>query len=552
MSRTGHVVTTTLAGAAIWLLAARIVQADDPIAPAQQQAAAAAQQGAAQPSGITGQLFVTVGKSLTIDSPLPIKRLSAANGTLADVSPIGPKEVLINGKAPGETSLIVWQEDGTRLIYDLTVRQSPSRLNAVREQLAREYPDADLNVTFDNDTAFVRGSVKDVVAAERVMAIVGSLGKSVNLLRVEVPAVEAQILLKVRFADVDRNAKLDLSANFASGAFNQKTAIGTGPVLGTAGAVATAVGSAVNIFALRPDLNLMAAITALEGKNMLQILAEPNLVAINGKQASFTAGGQFPILTPQVGSGGGGTVMTVTFKEWGILLEYTATVTPRGTIRLHVKPEVSSLDYANAVPMGGALIPGLTVRKAETELELESGQSFVIAGLLDKQTTESFSKIPGISSIPILGNLFKSKTVSRNNSELMILITPELVRPIPAQQAVPELSFPRPFLPDNTVPRAVHPGMDKTGPVPVHPPSPTLPVEQLTLPKAGQAAPAANMPAQTPPGPGGQPPAGPDGQTPAGPGGQTAPGPGGAAQTPPAANPPGGTGNGNGGAGGGQ
>jgi pilus assembly protein CpaC len=472
------------------------VRADDPITPAQ---AGAAQEGVAKAAapGVIGKLTVTVGKSLTIDSPLAIKRLSTANGTLVEAVAIGPKEVLINGKQPGETSLIIWQDNDARLIYDLTVRMSPARLNAVREQIARDFPDADINVTFDNDTAFVRGTVPDVVSSDRIMAIVSTLGKPVNLLRVDVPPVESQILLKVRFADVDRSAKLDLGANFLTGAFNQTTALGTGATLGTNASVASVVSSAVNIFAMRPDINLQAAITALESKNLLEILAEPNLVAIDSKPASFTAGGSFPYPTIQPGSSGGGASVTITFKEYGIKLNYVATITPRGTIRMHVAPEVSSLDYTNAVTLQGFTIPGMSVRRAETDIELESGQSFVIAGLLDKQTTDSFSKIPGLGSIPILGKLFQTKSVSRNNSELLVIITPELVRPIVAQQPLPELKITKPFMPDNTGGFMGHPGMDKTGPVPVHPPNPTMPVEQLiqTMPRPGQAAPAAAQPA---------------------------------------------------------
>ena len=428
MFTTGQVVRIALAAASACVLAGP-VRADDPITPAQ---AGAAQEGVAKAAapGVIGKLTVTVGKSLTIDSPLAIKRLSTANGTLVEAVAIGPKEVLINGKQPGETSLIIWQDNDARLIYDLTVRMSPARLNAVREQIARDFPDADINVTFDNDTAFVRGTVPDVVSSDRIMAIVSTLGKPVNLLRVDVPPVESQILLKVRFADVDRSAKLDLGA-------------------------------------------------------------------IDSKPASFTAGGSFPYPTIQPGSSGGGASVTITFKEYGIKLNYVATITPRGTIRMHVAPEVSSLDYTNAVTLQGFTIPGMSVRRAETDIELESGQSFVIAGLLDKQTTDSFSKIPGLGSIPILGKLFQTKSVSRNNSELLVIITPELVRPIVAQQPLPELKITKPFMPDNTGGFMGHPGMDKTGPVPVHPPNPTMPVEQLiqTMPRPGQAAPAAAQPA---------------------------------------------------------
>jgi pilus assembly protein CpaC len=288
-----------------------------------------------------------------------------------------------------------------------------------------------------------------------------------------------------------------------------------------------AVAGQANIFALRQDLNLAAAIKALESKNQLQMLAEPNLVAINNKPASFVAGGEFPYPTIQPGSGGGTPVVTITFKEYGVRLNFLPVITPRGTIRLHVQPEVSSLDYTNAVTLQGFTIPGMAVRRVETEIELESGQSFVIAGLLDKQITDTLSKVPGLSSIPILGKLFEAKTVTKNNSELLIIITPELVRPIPGQQPLPDMNWTKPFMPNNTDIFMGQPGMDKTGPVPVHPPNSTMPVELLNQnqPRQGQTAPQAT---QAPAGPGG----GTDSPS------QTPP------ATPPAAPPPGGGGGG--------
>ena len=159
---------------------------------------------------------------------------------------------------------------------------------------------------------------------------------------------------------------------------------------------------------------------------MLQILAEPNLLAMNGHLATFVAGGEFPFPTLQGGGGGVGQV-TIAFREFGIKLRFTPIITPRGTIRLHIAPEVSSLDFADALTANGGTVPALTTRKVETEVELEDGQSFAIAGLLDRQTTESLSKIPGLGDIPILGKLFSSKTISRSNSELVVIVTPELV-----------------------------------------------------------------------------------------------------------------------------
>jgi pilus assembly protein CpaC len=471
--------------AAVWLWDAPASRAGGDESPKAQEAA---------PAVAPGKLVVTVGKSLIIDSPMKIQRISVANGELIEAVAVNPKEVLINGKAGGETSLIIWQEGGNRLLYDLTVRLSPMRLEVVRQQLARDFPNEDINVTYENETAFVRGTVKDVVAADRVMSITASLGKAVNLLRVEVPPVEEQILLKVRFCNVDRGASSDLGIGFASGAFNQSTAIGTGqyagPSVSTGGAVS--LSDALSVLLFRKDLNLAASIKALEGKRMLETLAEPNVLAINGKQASFVAGGEFPF--PMVQPGANGNAISIAFREFGIRIHFLPRVTPRGTIQLQVSPEVSSLDYSNAVTISGTTIPAMSTRRVQTEVELDSGQSFVIAGLLDNRMTETINKIPGLASIPLLGKLFTSRAVSRNNSELLVIVTPEVVRPIPAGQPLPSLTMPYSFLTRNSDIEMRQPGIDKTGPVPVKPPADSMPVEQLIQQrKEGQAAPPATM-----------------------------------------------------------
>jgi len=424
-----------------------------------------------------GDLVVTVGKSFSIDSPVGIKRVSAANEALVDTIAIGPREVQINGKAPGETTLIIWQEGDVRLVYNLTVRPSEARLNAVREQIGRDFPGAAVNVSFDNDTAFVRGTVKDVVAADRVMAMAATLGKAINLLRVEVPSVEPQILLKVRFANVDRSASLDLGINLASGVFNQGAALGTGAPVSQDGARTFTLSQAVNILLFRKDLNLVAAIQALEAKSQLEMLAEPNLLVINGTAANFVAGGEFPY--PMVQPGSGSSSISIAFKEYGIRLGFLPVITPRGTIRLQVAPEVSSLDYTNSVTIAGTTIPGTSTRRVQTEVELSSGQSFVIAGLLDNQTQENFSKVPGIGDIPLLGKLFQSKTVTRSHTELLILITPEIVVPLPGGQAGPEIKFHNPFLPPSTEVPLAQPG---GGTPPPAAPATSIPVEVLTQP----------------------------------------------------------------------
>jgi pilus assembly protein CpaC len=456
-----------------------------------------------------GKLMVTVGKSLIIDSPMKIQRISVANGELIEAVAVNPKEVLINGKAAGETSLIIWQEGGSRLLYDLTVRLSPLRLDVVRQQLARDFPNEDINVTFENETAFVRGTVKDVIAADRVMSMTASLGKTVNLLRVEVPPVEQQILLKVRFCNVDRTASTDLGVSFASGALNQTTVINTGaftgPTASTAGVVS--LSDVLSVLLFRKDINLGASIKALEAKNLLETLAEPNLLAINGKEASFLSGGEFPF--PIVQPGVGGNTVSISFREFGIRIKFLPRITPRGTIQLQVAPEVSSLDFANAVIFSGTTIPAMATRRIQTEVELESGQSFVIAGLLDNRLTETISKIPGLANIPLLGKLFTSKSVKRNNTELLVIVTPEVVRPIPAGQPLPSLKMTYPFLTKNSDVDMYQPGIDKTGPV-VKAPVDAIPIEQLIQQrKEGQAAPPATPQFLIVPAPTAAPPANP-------------------------------------------
>jgi pilus assembly protein CpaC len=502
-------ILTVLAMAACGSLLCWPARGAEPAVPAVKGQTPETAQAGAPSNGTPSKLVVTVGKSLIIDSPLDIRRLSVANGDLAEAVAVNPKEVLINGKMPGETSLIVWQQNGSRLVFDLTVRMSNGKLDAARQQIARDFPKEDINVTFENDTAFVRGTVRDVTAAERVMSIASTLGKTVNLLRVEVPPIEQQVVLKVKFANVDRSASTQLGADFASFAFNQQSQLGTGPpiVKEEDGKLKYVIGQAVNIFLQRPDINLAAAITALQSKRLLEVLAEPNLLAITGRPASFLAGGEFPF--PIVQPSSGGTAISIMWREYGIRLNFEPNVTPRGTIRLRVAPEVSSLDYANAVTVSGQTIPGISTRRVQTEVELENQQSFVIAGLLDQQASENLSKVPGIGSIPVLGRLFQSKTMNRHNSELLVIITPELVRPIPAGQTLPDLKYPTHFLPPNTDPALMsHPGADKTGPVPARQTLESVPFEQL-VPRQGQTAPPPTMlqlvpmapPAAAPPNP---------------------------------------------------
>jgi pilus assembly protein CpaC len=430
-------------------------------------------------------LFVTAGKSLVVDSPVIIQRVAVANSELAEAIAVTPTEVLVNGKTAGETSLVIWQQGGNRLIFDLNVRSSSSPLEAVRRELAKELPGQDVSISLENGVVFLRGTTKDLVSAERAATIAATLGKTVNLLRVAVPSVDAQVLLKVRFANVDRAASSDLGFNFFStglgGNIGSTTtgqfAAPTNSTVSHDGSATFQLTDALNIFLFRPDLNLGATIRALQNKRMLEILAEPNVLAIDGKTASFLAGGEFPFPVVQGGANAG--AVTIQFREFGVRLTFLPKITPRGSVRLQVTPEVSSLDFANGLIFQGFNIPAISTRRVQTEIELENGQSFAIAGLLDNRVTDSLNKVPGLGDIPLFGKLFQSRSRSKNNSELLIVVTPELVRPIPAGQAVPEVKMPAPFLEGGATQMPRTPGMEATGPVPVKPPREAMPVEEL-------------------------------------------------------------------------
>ncbi len=310
------------------------------------------------------------------------------------------------------------------------------------------------------------------------------VGKVVNLLYVEVPPAEKQILLKVRFASVDRNKAKQMGMNLIDlGSGNTVGGITTGqfspPSITTpsTGPLATFSSSELNILALPiGNLPIGADIQALESKGVVEVLAQPNLLAANGKQASFLAGGEYPFPVAQGSSTG--TTISIMFKEYGVRLNFIPTITPRGTIRLQVAPEVSSLDFTNAVTISGFEVPAISSRKVKTEVELASGQTFVIGGLLDNRETETFYKIPFIGSVPILGKFFQSMSKTQTNTELIVIATPEIVDPIPVGAPLPELKYPKEFLPPNSkIPMNTPESKSLSSPSVI--PSATLPVEKL-------------------------------------------------------------------------
>ena len=411
----------------------------------------------------TNDLTVGVGKSVLVDVAHPIQRVSIGLGDFAVAQAVTPTEILLNGKTQGETSLIIWEVGGQREFFNVSVRASSAitsdRLEGLRRELRTELPGQAVKITTDNGTIFLRGTVKSLDASDRAVQITSSAGKVVNLLQVEVPRSDPQILLKVRFASVDRSLEKQFGINFFSTGFgNVVGGANTGeysppsitPSTTAGTSATTAFTNELNLFAFLPGLNLGATLQALESKGIVQVLAEPNVLATNGKQASFLAGGEYPYPVVQGTSAGGAGAVTIEFKEYGVRLNFLPTITPRGTIRLQVAPEVSSLDFANAVEIGGFTVPAINTRKVKTEVELGDGQSFAIGGLLDNRDTETYEKIPFLGDIPILGKLFQSMQKTRTNTELIVLVTPEIVAPIQAGGALPELKYPTKFLPPNT------------------------------------------------------------------------------------------------------
>lgn len=412
-----------------------------------------------QPTG-SAPLRVMVGKSLLINTTERLRRISVTDPTIASPQVITPTQILVHGKSPGEVSLLIWDELERSRSFDLRVDVDVS---ACADEEHRVFPDEQIVVTPSRAAIVLSGHVSTEDVAKRAGDLATAYSpKVVNVLTFG-PVGSQEVLLQVKFAEVDRTALTQMGANFVStGAANTLGTTTTGQfggfgpqTLGQAATTTTStaagtttttavqtINNVLNLFLFRPDINFGAVIEALQTRNLLQILAEPNLIAVNGKEASFLAGGQFPF--PIVQPGAGFTAVTISFKDFGVNLKFTPVIMPNGNIHLKVAPEVSTLDFSNALTISGFTVPALSTRKAETEFELQDGQSFVIAGLIDNRVTDIYNKIPGLGDIPILGNFFRSKSVQKTNSELMVLCTVRRISPNAEPPALPRQ--PRPFM----------------------------------------------------------------------------------------------------------
>jgi len=408
---------------------------------------ASGQLATAEQSVATVKISITAGRSTVLTTDFDLTRIAITNPGVADAVVVEPREVLIDGKAPGTVTMILWGSD-RRLQYDVVVDPGVS---ALQQQLRSLYPGEDINVQVNEEATTLSGHVSStavMLKAAEIAQTTSSKTKVINLLQVPGGGQSEQVMLQVRFAEVDRQALTEAGISFFTGAEGYKNWIArvtpnsAAPTINTVPGGSLTFSDLLNIFAFNTNYNIGVLIKALQTRGLLQSLAEPNLIAFNGQEASFLAGGEVPI---PIVTGGALAAVSIQYKEFGIRLNFRPTVAG-DVIRLKVRPEVSSLDFANGVTLAGFRIPALITRRAETEIELRDGQSFAIAGLMDNISQEAKNQIPGLASLPIIGNLFKNISNRKDRTELMVLITPHLVRPLDPDEVPPLPTDPTRFL----------------------------------------------------------------------------------------------------------
>ena len=395
-------------------------------------------------------ISLTIGRGELVQFMSDIARVAVSEPKIADAVVVSPREVMINAKSVGRGTIVVWEAGVLPARYEINVLADHSDFEGILKSISTQLPDSQIVVTGNAETIVLTGKAKDALQAKQAEALASTHAKKVvNLLEVPPEPEPRQILLQVRFASIDRVGLSELGFNFFSR--NDKT-------LGSLGTQqfpqprfsqlqfenqafsnsSVNFSDLLNLFVFRPDLNIGATLKALQTRNLLQILAEPNLITLEGKEANFLAGGEFPFPTIQATTTGGATapVVTVQFKRFGIQLDFTPTVTHSGSIHLKVAPAVTALDYTNAVTLQGFLSPAIAARKAETEVILKDGESFAIAGLIDNRVITTLNKIRGLGDIPVVGNLFRSRASRKSTDELLVVVTPRFVKPVPAGESI--------------------------------------------------------------------------------------------------------------------
>lgn len=391
-----------------------------------------------------GTVLVAVGKAALVPHPYTLRRVSIANPEVAEVIVVSPTEVMVQGKAIGTTTLVMWDSEGGRVLRAVEVAVDAE---ALERHFRLLFPtESAIEVTSSGNTYILSGSVGNATSGRRAVEIAQSTGASV-VDNMKVPAPH-QVLLQVRFAEVSRSAMRQMSANLMRiDPFNlrgdDEGFVGTGQNTPPGnlfldldrGGPEQTFSDAVNLYLFNPSANVGVFIRALKAQGLFKSLAEPNLLARDGEEASFLAGGEFPF--PVVQGSSANQAITIVFKEFGVRLNFTPTITNSGNIDLQIEPEVSTLDFGTGLQVSGFAIPTVLTRRAKTRVELRDGQTFAIAGLMDNSMSESVDKVPILGDIPVLGALFRSNDVRHDRSELMVLVTPRLVQPSATPPAIP-------------------------------------------------------------------------------------------------------------------
>jgi pilus assembly protein CpaC len=440
-------------------------------------------------STVPTDIDLLVGRSTVLNVGAPIARVSLTVPDIADALVTAPGQLLIHGKQPGTISLFVWDKGGTIKTYEVTVRRD---LSALAEQLKQLFPGELITVAGSGKDVVISGTVATKYVIEKAADVAGGYVEKkenvINLLKQQEGVASNQVMLRVRFAEVSRSAMQELGASFVASGFKSdwsgRTSTQQFPAPAWDQDGKLVFSDFLNLFLFNSKEGLGGVVKALQTKGLFQSLAEPNLIATNGKEASFLAGGEYPY--PVVQPGGSGTSISIQFKEFGVRLNFTPTVLGGDLINLKVRPEVSALDFSNALTVSGFRVPALTTRRTETEVELRDGQTFAIAGLMNNTVTSTMSKIPGIGDIPILGMLFKSKAHQKNQTELVVMITPTIIKrgQMGVSEALPNPVEPYMGAPDKSVPNpSAYVG------------SPRYPVSQPATRPGGDDAPETAAPA---------------------------------------------------------
>ena len=432
--RVGSGGSVTWRASTFWLLVWTVaVSAIDPAAQTTPAPAAAVR---TQPSASSFERIpLTAGRSHVLVTDFDVVRIDVTSNAIADANRVTPREILIDGKAPGVTSLILWGAD-RRAQYDVAVDTGMPQL---QQQMQAIFPGEDIHVSTTEEAVVLSGTASTnevVLRAGEIAQASSSKLKVINLLERPGAPDTQQVMLEVQFAEVDHNALIDLGTSLLVDRTNYQGRTSTqqfpAPFIDDSKPNPIQIPDFLNVFVFWRREGLLAMIKALRERGLFQSLAEPNLLAYNGQEASFLAGGEFPIPIVQGVSG----QVTIQFKEFGVRLRFTPTIAGE-SIRLKVEPEVSTIDFSNGLTLAGFRVPALRTRRAQTDVELRDGQSFAIAGLLDNQSLQNHDALPLLSNLPIVGHLFRSKSDTQSRTELLVLITPHLVRPLEADELPP-------------------------------------------------------------------------------------------------------------------